>query len=461
MTVLAIDDPKSASNEILPIAKLGDKINERHHVYEAKIKEALIVAKDAGLLLIAVKQQLPHGEFGLFIQRHLEFSQRTAQFYIQLAENWEVIAANAQHVAHLTLREALKIIRKPHDELVPQKSAISRRTFLELLESVKPGIEPKAFIEQSDCFVFRDDHIHTSRGDFQCSAPCPLPFTGALKAKKLLDVLRCAELEKLFFHGGVEQLRFHRDGYEANLQMEEDVILPVLPLNEIAEWKKLPPKFEAALDAVHACASSNESCATLVNIHIDPKYLEATDRGQVGRYDLLTGFDKRILLRADRLRHILDRKMTQFSISETKEDKWILFKNEQGLIYQIQARKESYVDLDKFLDDSPGIPVTFEENIKTAISRTLPAAKSDPRGPSLKLKLTSDKFAVSADGDVGLSIQTSGRCRYDGETCELIVHPDHFLKLIDVSLECRLTEDALIARQDSFTYSIVVSRSQG
>jgi hypothetical protein len=468
MTALSVFNPGSSASESPTVEKLAGRINEQHRQYEDKINEALLHARDAGLLLLQVKESLPHGELRRFMQTHLDFSERMAQDYMKLAKNWETIEGKAQRVAHLSLCEALKLVREPAGNAVPEKGLIARSPFLELLASVSPGIEPKAIVEQSDCFLFEDGHIHAGWDDIYCSAPCDLPVFGAVKAKLLSSVLRVLGFKTVCFNCLSDRIVFHRPGYKAEIQLEENILLSTLPPDEMGEWKELPVAFESAVEAVVPYASKNEAWPVLVHVHIHPDFIEATDRYQIGRFHLKTGVEEPLLVRADNLRHIVDRNFTHFSISETHDGhpKWLNFKNDDDLIYRLRISDEPYVQIEGFLDDSDSLPVTFDDDIRKAVKRVLPASVDEYGRSQLRINLKSNCAILSGHGDK-VSIRQRCGCQFDGEPCEFVVRLGLFQNLIAISRECRLVKrwkgeramrgQWMIAKQDDFVYSMVVN----
>jgi hypothetical protein len=65
------------------------EINRLHQLAAQKAIEAINYAKKAGLLLLEVKKELPHGKFGLWIEANLEVSVRQAQRYMNVASGKE------------------------------------------------------------------------------------------------------------------------------------------------------------------------------------------------------------------------------------------------------------------------------------------------------------------------------------------------------------------------------------
>ena len=81
------------------------EINRLHKLANQAAHEAIDYAKQTGLLLLEVKRQLAHGEFGKWIQDNLEVSSRQAQRYMQVASGKTIavreLAGKNDTVSHL------------------------------------------------------------------------------------------------------------------------------------------------------------------------------------------------------------------------------------------------------------------------------------------------------------------------------------------------------------------------
>ncbi len=92
---------------------LGE-IQSEHFLVETHTRMALSHAQRAGALLIKVKEALAHGSFIYWIESNCSFSLRTAQLYMNLYNNRELIG-KAQELAQLsagalTISKAVEII---------------------------------------------------------------------------------------------------------------------------------------------------------------------------------------------------------------------------------------------------------------------------------------------------------------------------------------------------------------
>lgn len=65
---------------------IASEINRLHQLAAKTATEAMGYAKAAGLLLIEIKAQLPHGQFGRWVDENIAVSQRQVQRYLAVAE---------------------------------------------------------------------------------------------------------------------------------------------------------------------------------------------------------------------------------------------------------------------------------------------------------------------------------------------------------------------------------------
>jgi hypothetical protein len=94
------------------LTELRNKIVGAHESVDEAAVEGLKNARKAGEALIEAKGLLKHGEWLPFLKQCDEsLTERTAQAYMQVAKNWARLSlSNAQHVADLSFRGALKVL---------------------------------------------------------------------------------------------------------------------------------------------------------------------------------------------------------------------------------------------------------------------------------------------------------------------------------------------------------------
>ena len=95
---------------------LAALINAEHRQCERAFKSGFEHAFRAGELLFYAKADLAHGEWLPWLKENFDGSVRTAQSYIRVWRDRGALQQDAQRVAHLTLRGALKELSQPESE---------------------------------------------------------------------------------------------------------------------------------------------------------------------------------------------------------------------------------------------------------------------------------------------------------------------------------------------------------
>ncbi len=93
------------------LSDLAARIQAEHKAATTAVRQGCEHAIKAGRLLTEAKNQVPHGQWLRWLQKHCQMSERTAQYYMTLARHFE---ANPQRVADLAMRQAIKVITAPN-----------------------------------------------------------------------------------------------------------------------------------------------------------------------------------------------------------------------------------------------------------------------------------------------------------------------------------------------------------
>ena len=106
--------------EITKINELAERINAEHDKCLEGIKLGLLHAINVGELLKETKPLIGHGDWLNWIKDNCNFSERTAQNYIRMADN-KTELLNTKRVAHLSYRDAIKLLAEPIPEEEPKE----------------------------------------------------------------------------------------------------------------------------------------------------------------------------------------------------------------------------------------------------------------------------------------------------------------------------------------------------
>jgi hypothetical protein len=100
------------------VLEIAAEIAREHAAVGRAQRDAFIHARAAGNLLLKIKDSVGRGQFIGFLTQCGDLSIRTAQLYMKVAKHGSMIEAtlNAQHVAHCSLRQALRIVGESESE---------------------------------------------------------------------------------------------------------------------------------------------------------------------------------------------------------------------------------------------------------------------------------------------------------------------------------------------------------
>jgi hypothetical protein len=122
MAASVIPSSATASTE-LSVPELAQRIKDHLKEMEdtaTQIKQRVLrQALDLGALLLQAKAKVGHGRFGTWLEKNCELSERSAQRYMALKEQWPKIETwlkdNSATVADLSLNKAQRIITAQGD----------------------------------------------------------------------------------------------------------------------------------------------------------------------------------------------------------------------------------------------------------------------------------------------------------------------------------------------------------
>ena len=105
------------------LTNLASEIRLKHDQATEAAGTAIRLATEAGDLLIKAKEQLPHGNWGAWVQENCRFSERTARGYMRLARELPKLEeSKRQRVADMSLRQAIKAVAEPNE--APSETSI-------------------------------------------------------------------------------------------------------------------------------------------------------------------------------------------------------------------------------------------------------------------------------------------------------------------------------------------------
>lgn len=115
---------KEPGLELAVTNDLVSRINERHTACENAVKSALMIAIEAGELLVQARDLTAHGQWIKWLKANFRGTRRTANLYMTLYERRDELRNGVAH--SLSIREAEKLTRRAKNlPSEPTNSAVS------------------------------------------------------------------------------------------------------------------------------------------------------------------------------------------------------------------------------------------------------------------------------------------------------------------------------------------------
>ncbi len=332
---------------------------------------------------------------------------------------------------------------------------INREELLTDLQMVKAGLSPREFIEQSNCFVFRDGHVMTFNDEVACRKKTSLTITGAVQATSLLAILEKLEDPELRVEENERgELEFRGKGRRFAVTKDAEVFLPIDRVEEPERWRPLPPEFVESVDLVRHCASKDETKFSLTCIHLHPEYIEACDNKQLLRCRIVTGLKRSVLVRSSALDSVITLGMDE--VASTKS--WIHFKNPSGLVFSCRKYVEDYPSLDEILVFK-GHPVVLPKGLAEASDKAAIFATDKSTGdPLVMVSLAEGVIRISGEGATGWYKEVR-RINYNGPAMKFLIAPSLLRGISEKYSDAQISTDRLKVSGGHWDYITVLGKA--
>jgi len=146
-----------------PLEQIARDIGRAYEQCKQAFQAGAGYTRQAGVLLIEARKQVEGHNWLAWLSDNVPFTERTAQRYIRIAEDWDRLSAESDSPSHLGVREALNLLA---DTGAAQTSALSAPLFVEAKhQPAQPSRYPSA--STVDCPA---EPPAADGGEGQCSA---------------------------------------------------------------------------------------------------------------------------------------------------------------------------------------------------------------------------------------------------------------------------------------------------
>ena len=181
-------------------------------------------------------------------------------------------------------------------------------------------------------------------------------------------------------------------------------------------------------------------------VHFTSDWVEACDNYQLARYEVATGLDVPMVVRAQSLAHVTKAKVVEFGVSKS----WMCFRDETGLETCSRKYQESYPDY-SFLLEGGGESAVFPKGVEKAVGKAEIFSKENAADNSIRVELAEGKLVISGRGDVGLYREKSP-IDYKGPEISFLIAPKMLTMLASKSNQCEIGNGWLRVNGESFAF---------
>jgi hypothetical protein len=268
----------------------------------------------------------------------------------------------------------------------------NKERLLQSLMRVKPGLAKKDIIAQASKFVFKDGHVYTFNDEIAVSHPLEHPLNGVIPADEFYKFISKINDDtiKIATEGPVLYIKDTKS-LSVELNIEEEVKLPIADMSSPSLWYTIPDDFNEALTFALLSVGTDLSKPVLTCIHWTPQYIESCDNFRLTRYTINTpDLTAPILLSNKIISNLKNYTPVQFSIA----DKWAHFKTVDDCIFSCRVYSADYVDLSVIFNKEYNQEIIFTDSMISLLDKMVILAEKDIHGKSKAIMTVTSGIAT-------------------------------------------------------------------
>jgi DNA polymerase III sliding clamp (beta) subunit (PCNA family) len=321
----------------------------------------------------------------------------------------------------------------------------NRKSIIEALSAVKPGLANSELIEQSKSFIFRGGNVFTYNDEVAISHPISLDIEGAIPSAELFALLSKTKDDDLGFELVDEVLKITGKKFDVEIRCDTKITLPIINVKPEV-WFPLPKNFLQAVKESLFTIGKDVTKPILTCLNIHNSIIESCDNYRLTRYHLSGEILHSIFLPGRSARQLLP----YTAVSYSMEEGWIHFLVEGGIIFSCRVFNGVYPDLTDLLEMKTNGTIHFPPDMEGILDRAQ-AIRIDDSGieQNVKVKVHDGKLTVSTLGKSG-KFTESTRMRDKENSVAFSINIDFLKQILGEVREAELSEDG---RKIKFTCS--------
>jgi hypothetical protein len=318
---------------------------------------------------------------------------------------------------------------------------INKKDLQDALEIVKPGLSNKLIIEQTTSFAFLQDRVVTYNDEISISHPVKdLLLNGAIKAEELFKLLSKIKKDEISIEITNNEIIISSGKAKAGFILETEISLPLLDLS-VADWQKLPAKFNQHLLKCIPCCSKDMSRLILTGVYTNlaDGYITASDGYRIMKTNIKASKKgTNFLISAMAATEVAKLNPIQFSL----DDNWVHFKNEQNTTISCRLINELYPAILPHLEVF-GKSITFPESIIDILDRASIMGKQDNLiDELLDIEIQNNQIKINSRSSAGW-FEESANIRYKDEVIKFKMTPGLFRTILNEIKTCIISKKVI------------------
>lgn len=308
-------------------------------------------------------------------------------------------------------------------------STIDRAQLLRVLTTASVGTTKKELIEQSNCFIFTQEHIISFTGEILTRCTNPLPhIRGAIPAEEMVEMLAKLPDEQVGISLRDNEIRIKGAKREVGITCMKNVQLPYSEVPRPHRFETIEdPLMGTLLQAARVCGR-DETKPMTTTVHITGAgCVEACDNYRLFRSILPPSGSGDVLIPASSVEAIGGLILTHMAVRKG----WIHFCNKYDHVVSLRCVEGDYPDLSGFLKMKDPHKVRLPSNLSDILSRA-EVMQDSGFDAMVSVEIASGALTLKARSDSGW-YRESKSIKYDGSPLRFQVNPTFLSEVISKS----------------------------
>jgi DNA polymerase III sliding clamp (beta) subunit (PCNA family) len=333
---------------------------------------------------------------------------------------------------------------------------LDRKSTLEIISKVSPGISTKGIIEETACIMMDGDYMITFNDRISIAHPYKTDFSCCIPAQEFTKTLQNAKTDDLEVNCSDKEMTLVNKKFRAGIGLVENKIQEALPIKHIDEikWKVIP---KTLLEGIEYCLFSVAKASSVPYLNcvaIKGNTIVSSDNFRVSLFTMDLPLSKRDILipLTSAIELVKMKDVTHFALN----DSWIYFKSKSGVFFFCRVVEAEFPDVEGMFEVSP-------EAVKIEL----------PSGNLLEALEACSVFSDSIDVDIKVEINIEQGVLYcrssnqkgwmefsvDSTECpdlKFEVHPDFLKAVLGILTEVILDDNKMHIHAENFKHLVAL-----